>query len=308
MKSETIFKRTLRLKNNLLSSPYEICLERIKSFTEIYKKNKDDPDIIKKAKAIAHLLRTMTIFIRDDELLVGNETSKNLAEKINLDLFSYEGTLSERDNIKKFVERQVQPFKIEDPEIDELLEIIPFWKDKALYSDITYQRLLNENLLSGTGLNASMAPNIAVLSGTNEGHISMGYEKLLKLGYNGIIKEAESYQELLDKNDPEYKEKNDFYEAVKIYYIAAIDLAMRYSILAGEMSREEKNQQRKGELNLIAETMKSIAIEPPTSFYEAIQYIWFTQNIANIIFFRSVLALGRLDQLLSPYYQKDLSV
>ena len=82
MKSETIFKRTLRLKNNLLSSPYEICLERIKSFTEIYKKNKDDPDIIKKAKAIAHLLRTMTIFIRDDELLVGNETSKNLAEKM----------------------------------------------------------------------------------------------------------------------------------------------------------------------------------------------------------------------------------
>ncbi len=306
MKSEAILKRTLRLKNNLLSSPYEICIERIKSVTKIYNENKEDPEIIKKAKAIAHLLRNMTIFIRDDDLLVGNETSKNLAEKINCDLFSYEGAFGKRDNVKKFVERKLQPFKIEDHEIDELLEIIPIWKDKALYSNIIYQRLLKENLLSGNGLNASMAPSIAVLSGTNEGHISMGYEKLLKLGYNGVIKEAESYQELLDKNDPEYKKKNDFYEAVKIYYTAAMNYARRYSILANLMSREEKNQQRKNELNLIAKTMKSIAIEPPSSFYEAIQYIWFTQNIANIIFSRSVLALGRLDQLLWPYYQKDL--
>ncbi|MFX0188913.1 MAG: pyruvate formate lyase family protein [Candidatus Hodarchaeota archaeon] len=306
MKSASKLNRTLRLKNSLLSSPYEICLERIKYFTEIYKENKEDPEIIKKAKAIAHVLKNMVIFIRDNELLVGNETSKNLAEKINLDLYSYEGSLGERSSIRKLVERKVQPFQIEDSEIDDLLKIIPFWKNKALYSDIIYQRLLSEKVLSGTGLNASMAPNIAILSGTNEGHLSAGYEKLLKLGYNGIIKEAESYQKILNKSDPEYQDKNNFYEAVKIYYNAATEFAMRYSILASEMSLKEKNQQRKDELDLIAETMKNISINPPHSFYEAIQYIWFTQNIANIIYYRSVLALGRLDQLLWPYYQKDI--
>ncbi|GAF72480.1 unnamed protein product, partial [marine sediment metagenome] len=42
------------------------------------------------------------------------------------------------------------------------------------------------------------------------------------------------------------------------------------------------------------------------SFYEAIQLIHFTQNIINIIYQRSVVALGRLDQILWPYYKNDL--
>ncbi|HEA71022.1 MAG TPA: hypothetical protein ENH98_03745, partial [archaeon] len=67
-------KRTLKLKKNLLSSKYELCVERIRYFTEIYKKFPDDPEVIKRAKAVSHTLKNMTIFIRDDELLVGAET------------------------------------------------------------------------------------------------------------------------------------------------------------------------------------------------------------------------------------------
>ncbi|MFX0104560.1 MAG: pyruvate formate lyase family protein, partial [Candidatus Hodarchaeota archaeon] len=43
-----------------------------------------------------------------------------------------------------------------------------------------------------------------------------------------------------------------------------------------------------------------------SSFYEAIQLIHFTQNIINVIYQRSVVALGRLDQILWPYYKRDL--
>ncbi|MCK4383936.1 MAG: hypothetical protein KAW66_11625, partial [Candidatus Lokiarchaeota archaeon] len=67
--------RTSKLKDNLLSSKYELCIERMRYFTEIYKKYPDDPEIIKRAKSVAHTLNNMTIFIRNDELLVGNETS-----------------------------------------------------------------------------------------------------------------------------------------------------------------------------------------------------------------------------------------
>ena len=102
MTTEVPVKRTVKLKNDLLSSKYELCIERMRYFTEIYKKHPDDPEIIKRAKAIAHTLENMTIFIRDDELLVGNETSKNLGEKINLDLYSYDGTLDNPSTIKKY--------------------------------------------------------------------------------------------------------------------------------------------------------------------------------------------------------------
>ncbi|MFW9970616.1 MAG: pyruvate formate lyase family protein [Candidatus Odinarchaeota archaeon] len=301
-------ERTLKLKENLLSSKYELCIERMRYFTEIYKKYPNDPEIIKRAKAVAHTLKNMTIFIRDDELLVGNETSKNLGEKINLDLLRYDNSLDKPIMYKKLARRKLQPFFIEDNERDELLEIIPFWKGKSLLADRINKRLLKEGLITGTGKIESLVPNIAIHQGATEGHICAGYEKLLKLGYKEIINEAEFYQKQLDKKDNRFQEKYNFYEAIKIYYNAAIEFSKRYSNLASELAKNEKNKARKEQLEVISKMMYKFTESPPNSFYEAIQHIWFSQNIANIIYQRSVLALGRLDQILWPFYQKDISV
>lgn len=304
--SDKSLRRTSRLKNDLLTSKYELCIERIKYFTEIYRKFPKDPEIIKRAKALAHTLDNMTIFIREDDLLIGNETSKNLGEKINLDLYSYDRSFSKRSSIKKYGKRKLQPFFIEDNEVDELLELIPFWKGKALYSDIIVQRVYDEKLITGRNRIGTAAPNIAIANGTNEGHICVGYDKLLKLGYKGIIKEAESYQSKLNTVDIEYQEMYNFYEAVKICYKAAIQFSRRYSELAYKMALNEKNEFRKKELEKIGEMMDNFTEGTAESFYEAIQLIHFTQNIINIIYQRSVVALGRLDQILWPYYKNDL--
>ena len=297
--------RTQKLKKNLLSSKYELCIERMKSFTEIYKKFPDEPETIKRAKAIAHTLENMSIFIRDNELLVGNETSKNLAEKICLDLYSYDGTFDDNTGIKQYQKRKLQPFFMEEKKISDLLEIIPFWKGKALYSDIINQKALDEKLITGMDRIASAAPNIAIANGTNEGHICVGYDRLLKLGYTGIIKEAELYQSKLETTDKEYKNKYNFYEAVKISYTAAIQFLRRYSDLAFKMALNEKIKQRKKELEIIGVMMEKFTEKTASSFYEAVQLIHFSQNIINIIYQRSVVALGRLDQILWPYYKKD---
>lgn len=304
--SDKSLRRTSRLKNDLLTSKYELCIERIKYFTEIYRKFPKDPEIIKRAKAIAHTLDNMTISIREDELLIGNETSKNLGEKINLDLYSYDRSFSKRSSIKKYGKRKLQPFFIEDNEVDELLELIPFWNGKALYSDIIVQRVYDEKLITGMNRIGTAAPNIAIANGTNEGHICVGYEKLLKLGYKGIIKESESYQSKLNKTDIEYQDMFNFYEAVKICYNAAIHFSRRYSKLAFKMASIEKDKLRKKELESIGEMMDNFTKGTAESFYEAIQLIHFTQNIINIIYQRSVVALGRLDQILWPYYKNDL--
>ncbi|MFW9824626.1 MAG: pyruvate formate lyase family protein [Candidatus Thorarchaeota archaeon] len=299
-------RRTEKLKNNLLSSKYELCIERARSFTEIYKKLPNDPEIIKRAKAIAHTLKNMTIFIREDELLVGNETSKNLGEKINLDLYSYDGTLSKRSGIRKYSRRPLQPFFMDDNDVEELLQLIPFWKGKSLNSDIISQRVLDERLVAGTDRIALAAPNIAIANGTNEGHICIGYKKLLKLGYTGIINEAESFQSRLIKKKDDYEEKFNFYEAIKIIFGAAIQFSKRYSELAYENASNIKDSNRNTELQNIGMMMEKFTYSVPESFYEAIQLIYFTQNIINIIYQRSVVALGRLDQILWPYYAKDI--
>ncbi|MFX0009182.1 MAG: pyruvate formate lyase family protein [Candidatus Hermodarchaeota archaeon] len=303
---KTLLNRTAKLKENMLSSKYELCIERIRYFTEIYKKYPNDPEIIKRAKATAHTLKNMTIFIRDNELLVGNETSKNLGEKVNLDLHCYDNILAKRSTFKKLKRRKVQPFFIEESDIDELIEIVPFWNDKSLLDSRINKKLLKENLIAGEGQVDSLAPNISVQVGTTEGHLCAGYEKLLKLGYKGIIEEVEKFQSQLKMEDDGFEEKNNFYEAVKIYYQAAIDFLYRFSKLSFEMAKREKEKKREIELDTIGEMMQKFTHTTPESFYEAIQLIWFTQNIINIIYQRSVVALGRLDQILWPYYMRDI--
>jgi len=299
-------ERISNLKNNMLSSKYELCIERMKFFTEIYKEYPNDPEVIKRAKSIAHTLKNMTIFIRDDELLVGNETSKNLGEKINLDLQRYDNSLEKRSTYKKLKRRKLQPFFINEPEIDDLLEMIPFWKDKALLEGHINKKLREENLLTGEGKITSLAPNVSVQIGTTEGHLCAGYEKLLTLGYRGIITEAESYQSRLDKEDNDYQERYNFYEAVKIYYKAAKEFSQRFSVLSLEMAENQSDEKRKKELNNIGAMMDKFTDAVPETFYEAVQFIWFTQNIINITYQRSVVALGRLDQILWPYYVQDI--
>ncbi|KKL05552.1 hypothetical protein LCGC14_2604890, partial [marine sediment metagenome] len=95
-------------------------------------------------------------------------------------------------------------------------------------------------------------------------------------------------------------------QAVKIYYEAAIEFARRYSTLASNLAKCEENNQRRIELKGISNIMLKFTEDAPNTFYEAVQFIWFSQNIANIIYQRSVLALGRLDQILWPFYKKDI--
>ena len=306
MTVKTASKRIDNLKDNMLSSKYELCIERMKYCTEIYKQYPNDPEIIKRAKSIAHTLKNMTLFIREDELLVGNETSKNLGEKINLDLHHYDNSLEKRATYKKLKRRKLQPFFIDEPDIDELLEIIPYWKGKSLVDGRINKKLREEQLITGEGQIASLAPNVSIQIGPTEGHLCAGYEKLLNLGYKGIIEEAEVYQSRLDKSDKDYQDKNHFYEAVKIYYRAAIEFSHRFSTFSLEMAKTQNDEKRKKELNIIGVMMNKFTEAIPETFYEAVQFIWFTQNIINITYQRSVVALGRLDQILWHYYVRDL--
>jgi len=184
--------------------------------------------------------------------------------------------------------------------------MIPFWKDKALLEGHINKKLREENLLTGEGKITSLAPNVSVQIGTTEGHLCAGYEKLLTLGYRGIITEAESYQSRLDKENNDYQERYNFYEAVKIYYKAAKEFSQRFSVLSLEMAENQSDEKRKKELNNIGAMMDKFTDTVPETFYEAVQFIWFTQNIINITYQRSVVALGRLDQILWSYYVQDI--
>ena len=71
--------RTQRIKDYIRSYPPEICMERGRIYTEEFFSHPERPLVIRRAEAFARYLREMTIYIGDDDLLVGNTASKPLA-------------------------------------------------------------------------------------------------------------------------------------------------------------------------------------------------------------------------------------
>ena len=122
--------RTERMKERLLSSPYEVCIERARFYTESYNETEGEPPAIRAAKALLKTLNKMTIYIDEDELIVGNRTSKRLAGVIPVERGDINAVLKmEMDHLEK----RKRPFLLskEDKRILKE-EILPYWEGKTI--------------------------------------------------------------------------------------------------------------------------------------------------------------------------------
>jgi len=68
-------ERVRRLRERLLATTPSLCAERGLLVTEAYQRFQGDPPVLRRAKALAHVLDHMTIYIGEDELIVGNQAS-----------------------------------------------------------------------------------------------------------------------------------------------------------------------------------------------------------------------------------------
>lgn len=97
--------------------------------------------------------------------------------------------------------------------------------------------------------------------------------------------------------------KRDFYHAVKISCEAVIKYANEFSDLAYSMIQDEPDPDRKIELNRISKICSKVPAQPAENFHEALQSIYFFHLALHSSM--NQLSLGRLDQILQPYYKKD---
>ena len=69
-------ERVRKLRETVGPGEYHICTEKCRLITESFKKTERQPEILRNAAAFAHVLDHITIFIEDNELIVGNTASK----------------------------------------------------------------------------------------------------------------------------------------------------------------------------------------------------------------------------------------
>ena len=84
------------------------------------------------------------------------------------------------------------------------------------------------------------------------GHVTVQYEKVLAIGYQGILQEVKEELEKCNVGDADYASRAAFLHAVIISCEAAITYANRYADLARQMAEQERDEARKKELLHIA--------------------------------------------------------
>ena len=293
-------KRVYRLREELLHTTPSLCAERGLLITEAYAQHAGDPPVLRRAKALAHILANMSITIAPGEIIVGNQAGAPRAAP----LFPEYLVDFLADEIDEFPHRRADVFNVDPVVKQHILETIaPAWRGQTLNDRAT--ALMTPEVLG--------AQQAGVISGrgnvtSGDGHIILNIEKVIEVGLEGILAEAEAALQSLDPYHAAEFKKRPFLQGAIISLRAAIDFAHRF---AAEAERQaalpETWPQRRTELHTIAETCRRVPALPPRTFQEAVQSAYFVHLISQIESNGHSFSLGRFDQYTYPFYQADVA-
>lgn len=289
--------RIPKLVENLYAKMPEIESARAILITESYRQTENEPMVIRRAKAFAHILENIPIVIRDLELIVGSTTIAPRGCQTYPE-FSYEWLEAEFDTVEK---RSADPFYISEKTKQELKEANAYWKGKTT-SELATSYMEPETLLAME--HNIFTPGNYFYNGV--GHVTVKYGEVLAIGFSGIKAKAQAELDKLCLADGDYQKKSRFLEAVMISCDAAIEYARRYARLALKEAEECTDPVRKRELLQIAQNCVNVPEKGATGFYEACQSFWFVQQLLQIESSGHSISPGRFDQYMYPYYQKDM--
>lgn len=289
--------RIPKLVENLYAKMPEIESARAILITESYRQTENEPMVIRRAKAFAHILENIPIVIRDLELIVGSTTIAPRGCQTYPE-FSYEWLEAEFDTVET---RSADPFYISEKTKQELKEANAYWKGKTT-SELATSYMEPETMLAME--HNIFTPGNYFYNGV--GHVTVKYGEVLAIGFSGIKAKAQAELDKLCLADGDYQKKSRFLEAVMISCDAAIEYARRYARLALKEAEECTDPVRKRELLQIAQNCANVPEKGATGFYEACQSFWFVQQLLQIESSGHSISPGRFDQYMYPYYQKDM--
>jgi formate C-acetyltransferase len=286
-----------KLISALFEKMPEIEADRAALLTESYLKTEGKPIVTRRAEAFAHILKHIPIVIRKDELIVGSASKAPRGCQVFPE-FSFSWLEDEFDTIET---RSADPFYISEETKQVLRKVYRYWEGKTT-SELATSYMAPETIKAIE--HNIFTPGNYYYNGV--GHVTVCYDKILKIGYEGIIKEAE--QELASCNvaDMDYASKSHFLGAVILSCKAVINYAKRYSSLAKELARSCNDPNRKQELEQIARNCERVPAKGAESFYEACQSFWFVQMLLQVESSGHSISPGRFDQYMYPYYEADI--
>ncbi len=290
--------RVLRLRERIIHAPREACIERARYLTQSMAAHWDAHPLTRMSTALAHVLDHISIVIRDDELIVGCRTSKLKGAP----LFPENKWRWLEGDARGFAERAIQRVLVSAAEVRELEDdILPFWRGRT--AEERFEALLPPHVAEDLG---KFVYTMMLEITYGIGHFTMNHRRVLAQGLAGIIADARARRAALDP-ETGVGETGLFYDAVIRSLEAAIRFAHRYAAEADRLAARETNAARAAELVEIARVCRRVPEHPATTFREAVQCVYFVHLIAQIESGGNSVSLGRIDQILAPYYDADVA-
>lgn len=265
-------------------------LQRSRLMTESYKETDGEPMVLRRAKAFENVLGKMDIYIQDWERLIGSHASTPEGLFFGIDM--------NWRSVERIVRGEEGQTLLDDAGREELKEMIQYWKGKSM-SD------RQQKLFTGDILKYWKYEGTFLWTHWSELGIP-NYERIFKVGFKGIIEQAEQRLGQIDREVPvDYINQKEFLQSVIIALRALVRFAHRYAEKARAMAAKTPDGELKKRLEEIAETCVWVPENPPRSLLEALQSFFFI-HIGRYIEY-STLGIGvRFDKIFGPYYERDL--
>lgn len=297
------FPRVNRLRQTFLDTQYWIDVERLRLVTEAYQEHANECRKLQCAYAFEKVLDECTLHVYPDDLIMGEIAAPAKASPIYPE-FSVDWIIEETLHAP-FEERAHDQFYYRnDEERAEAVELCAWWKGKTV-EDLINCRLDHDQLKGSEVGEKIFQTNLYHYAGT--GHLAIDYPRLMRLGFDGLIEQAEERLAALSKRDPFYGDKRDEYRAMIIMYKAVVRYIERYAQLAREMAATEADDARREELVAIADTCHAVAGPAPQGFWQALQLFQIATALIQVESNGHSISYGRMDQWLYPFYEADMA-
>jgi len=290
-------RRVLSLHEEVRSFAPALCAERALLVTRYFKKEAggQKPMIVRKAEALSFILANKTVCIYPRELLVGNFTSHRVGGGLYPELHG----IAIMEDLFRFDRRPVNPFVVSKEDRSRLLrEVVPFWFNRIMA--VKGMPWLQRIRFAANQITSKyyLLNEIGGIS-----HFVPDYKGLVERGTSGFREEASERMAKERKGS----DAANFLEAIKIVCDGLETFADRYRQEALKLSRGESDPVRREELEEIAEACGRVPRLPARTFREALQSIVFAQIALNLESLDNSVSPGRLDQILFPFYERDIA-
>lgn len=276
------------LKTRMLEQPRYVSIEQALIITKTYQEHETDSKQVKRAWSLYNALTQIEIGIEPEELIVGNRT-----KGVRYGVVFPESGISWVDREFETIPTRPQDKFLVHPEDIETFRkvIVPYWKGKSL-EDIVHQRIGDEIREISKVVKINQNDHA-------QGHICPNVKEWLELGPAGVIAKAE--KNLVGAN----ASQQEFYRCVILVMQGVQKFMQRYADLLEE--KADSYPKYTASMRELAKICQNLQNRPAQSFHEALQSTWFLFVVLHMESNASSFSPGRLDQILYPYYQKDLA-